>query len=310
MSMSRRNARTRDDATILGELAAVRSSALRDVDWMLMGLVAASFVIHFSFVGWLAHLDRPRSADPDELPDRFVQIALPPPPLAPVLDTPVARSEKHGFPSGKHVGAAPRRADLKASVSTLGVLSVIGARGEGGSLVDQLQRGDAGSDPDRAFASMGGVTLSGGDPRALKLAAGPGTRVGGGKLRIDGPANVAVGERASEHATHGVVLDVEPRQIEGALDPAIVARELRSRIGAVRACYERGLDHDHQLGGKLTLRFTLSAAGRVVSVDVESDTLHDDAVVSCIRARAQLWHFPESTGAASFSFPFVFQPAR
>jgi hypothetical protein len=51
----------------------------------------------------------------------------------------------------------------------------------------------------------------------------------------------------------------------GRLDGAQLAREIRVRLGALRACYERSLKRHPDLGGKLLVRLTITPAGTVYS---------------------------------------------
>src|SRR5262245_29209098 len=55
----------------------VRSSILQNMDWMLVAVVAASFILHFGFVIYLRNIDWPRKPDIEEIPDRFVQMLVP-----------------------------------------------------------------------------------------------------------------------------------------------------------------------------------------------------------------------------------------
>src|ERR1700761_2360657 len=55
----------------------VRSSLMQNLDWMLVAVVAASFVLHFGFVIYLRNIDWPRHPDVEEIPDRFVQMIVP-----------------------------------------------------------------------------------------------------------------------------------------------------------------------------------------------------------------------------------------
>jgi len=41
----------------------------------------------------------------------------------------------------------------------------------------------------------------------------------------------------------------------------LVSKEVRARIGAVKACYERALKRNPNLSGKIKVRWTITAAG-------------------------------------------------
>jgi len=62
-----------------------------------------------------------------------------------------------------------------------------------------------------------------------------------GSLRGAGAiAGGTTGAGVTEKRVSGVVRSEAPA-VDGALDPALVSKEVRARIGAVKACYERAL---------------------------------------------------------------------
>src|SRR5262249_15532417 len=147
---------------------------------------------------------------------------------------------------------------------------------------------------------------------SAKGGGGTGSLRGGGSLRAAGPGEVGTGERGGERAVKGIVKESAPTDVDGSLDPSVIIKEIRQRIGAVKACYESGIRRNPNIGGKLTLRFAVSSIGKVTKVDIENDTMHDDEVASCIKARVSSWRFPAppSGSTAEFSYPFIFQAAK
>jgi Ca-activated chloride channel homolog len=108
-----------------------------------------------------------------------------------------------------------------------------------------------------------------------------------------------------------VVKDSAPTDVDGSLDPSVIAKEIRSRLGAVKACYEAGLKRNPNIGGKIQLRFEVSSVGKVTSAEIENDTMHDDEVASCITSRVKTWRFPAPAGGSvQFSYPFIFQASK
>ena len=95
------------------------------------------------------------------------------------------------------------------------------------------------------------------------------------------------------------------------VNAAEVAKEVRTRLGAVKACYERGLKRNPNLSGKVVIHWTITQAGTVSGVDIEQDTLGDAEVASCIKSLIARWRFPApSGGSVEVSFPFVFQSSQ
>ena len=112
----------------------------------------------------------------------------------------------------------------------------------------------------------------------------------------------------------------QPLQVASSpFDPDEAVRQIRARMGGVRACYERASRFDPSLRGKLQLGFDISDSGQVASTEVEVNGLRVDAdeaiaasLTSCIRNQAINWRLaPEGpAGGAHFSYVFVFAAAN
>src|SRR5262245_17295068 len=81
----------------------------------------------------------------------------------------------------------------------------------------------------------------------------------------------------------------------GQQDPA-VQQEVRLQLAAVKRCYERSLQHNPNLSGKIVLRWTITAAGSVERVEVQSNTVRAPEVASCIKGLVAGWRFPARPG--------------
>jgi hypothetical protein len=145
--------------------------------------------------------------------------------------------------------------------------------------------------------------------RSAKGAGGTGSMRGGGSLRAGGPGEVGTGEKGSERAVRAVVKDSAPDTVDSTLDASAIANTIRRNLGGVRACYESGLKRNPNIGGKLSVRFAISTVGKVTSVDIENDSMHDDDVASCVKGKIQMWRFPPGQGG-DVVYPFVFQAAK
>ena len=84
---------------------------------------------------------------------------------------------------------------------------------------------------------------------------------------------------------------------------------MRPRAGEIRACYERGLKERPDLSGKVVLGWTISPAGTVEGVHVQSDTLQNPRVLDCMTSLVATWRFsaPLSGNAVQVAFPFFFK---
>jgi outer membrane biosynthesis protein TonB len=210
---------------------------------------------------------------------------------------------------------AERRARLSEQVKSTGLLKLLGAKADGdGSIADVLGKGDVDRDQEKAFQGVGGVGVANNNDqlRGIKSGGSGSGRVASvGGLRGGGSiAGGGTGAAASEKKVSGVVKSEAPA-VDGELDPAMVAKEVRTRLGAIKACYERALKRNPNLSGKVVIHWTITQAGTVSGVDVESDTLGDAEVASCIKSLVARWRFPApSGGSVEVSFPFVFQASQ
>jgi len=319
--------------------ASVRGSALTGVDWFFTIIASLSFLFHLIFVIYLRNVDWPRKPDIEAVPDRFVQMVVkkeekkPEPKKEEVAKTeeekkPEKKKEDEGKKAKKELSEeekaklaearakadAERRARLAEQVKSTGLLKLLGAKSEaGGSIADVLGKGDVDRDQEKAFQGVGGVGVASADSlHGIKSGgSGSGRVADAGSLR--GGAGIAGGETgkgAGERTVKGAIKTEAPA-VDGELDPNMVAKEVRSRLGAIKACYERALKRNPNLSGKVVIHWTITQAGTVSGVDVEQDTLGDAEVASCIKSLIARWRFPApSGGSVDVSFPFVFQASQ
>ena len=322
--------------------ASVRGSALSGIDWFFTTVAAVSFLLHLIFVIYLRNVDWPRKPDIEAVPDRFVQMVVkkeekkPEPKkeeVAKVDETKkeekkkgeeekkqapkkeLSEEEKAKIAEAKAKADAERRARLAEQVKSTGLLKLLGAKSDGGgSIADVLGKGDVNRDQEKAFQGVGGVGVASGNDslRGIKSGgSGSGRVADAGNLRGGaGIAGAETGKGAGERTVKAAIKTEMPA-VDGELDPNMVAKEVRSRLGAIKACYERALKRNPNLSGKVVIHWTITQAGTVSGVDVEQDTLGDAEVASCIKFLIARWRFPApSGGSVDVSFPFVFQASQ
>jgi TonB family protein len=285
---------------------------------------------------YLRNVDWPRKPDIEEIPDRFVQMVVkakpPEPPKTQITkdeksedktpDKAVASASSGKRAPKKEISAeekaridAERRARLADQVRNTGILKLLGARADGsGSIADVLGKGDVDRDQEKAFQGVGGLTVATSDAslRGVKSGTGGSGKVADiGSLRGSGTiAGGSTGVGAVEKRVSGVVKSEAPA-VDGELDPALVSKEVRARIGAVKACYERALKRNPSLSGKVKVRWTITAAGTVSGVDIADDSMGDSEVSSCIKQLVARWRFPAPAGGSvEVEFPFVFTASQ
>ena len=315
--------------------ASVRGSWMTGLDWAFTAIGSASFLAHLAFVMYLRNVDWPRKPDIEEIPDRFVQMAVKAkPPEAPKQQTTQDKTDdktpdkqlaansgakkaakRELSPDEKARLDAERRARLAEQVRNTGILKLLGAKADGsGSIADVLGKGDVDRDQEKAFQGVGGLTVATSEASLRGVKSGTG---GSGKVAdigsLRGAGTIAggnTGAGVTEKRVSGVVRSEAPA-VDGELDPALVSKEVRARIGAVKACYERALKRNPNLSGKIKVRWTITAAGTVSGVDISDDSMGDSEVSSCIKQLVARWRFPAPAGGSvEVEFPFVFTASQ
>jgi TonB family protein len=305
----------------------VRGSVLSQIDQFFFVILAVSLALHFSGATFIACQPMPeeRELSLDELPDRFVKAMMPvevkPPPQPQVAEAGPAKEEKEkekkeqpraDREGEKATSNAKAKADLQNKVARTGLLKVIGSVSGGGGAFEDVLGGSSGvGDVASALAGASGVgvatseALAAGGPRG----ASAGSAAGIGDLGTTGGGNVSLGEKAAATVRGGV--SMQTPEVESAdVDREKLAGFVRARKSAIQACYERELKRNPSLKGRVVVRFTITPQGTTSDVDIEENTLGDDAVASCIRTVIRGWRFPfKPDSDVPVAYPFVFAPA-
>jgi hypothetical protein len=95
-------------------------------------------------------------------------------------------------------------------------------------------------------------------------------------------------------------------KITGDIDKDLIRRIVRAHINEVRSCYNAGLTRDPNLGGRVTVQFSIIGNGKVSSSVVQENTTRDSEVGNCIAKAVKRWKFPRvnNGGTALVSYPF------
>ena len=95
--------------------------------------------------------------------------------------------------------------------------------------------------------------------------------------------------------------------VTGALPPEVVQRIVRQNFGRLRLCYEKALQKNDKLRGKLTARFEIDDKGAVGSAAVAGE-LKDDAFEKCLEQVFTGLSFPRpETGVVAVRIPLEFE---
>lgn len=303
----------------------VKGSFLANMDRLFLAILAASLLLHFSGATCIALKPKPveQELSLDELPDRFAKVLIPqkidePKPVQQEQkgneEKKEAKEEKKDTGEKKDVKPAgpAHREELQRKVASKGLLKILGSSGSGGGALEDVLGNSAGAeDIGAALAGAGGVgvatsdALGAGGPKG----GGSGQVAGIGDLGTSGGGNVNLGAH-KDVAVKGRVTDSTPDVDSSDVDPGAVARYVKMRIKAIQSCYEKELKRNPTLKGKVVVRFSITPSGRVGSVDIEENSLGNEAVGSCIRTYIRGWVFPfHPEDEVPVAYPFVFSPA-
>ncbi len=153
--------------------------------------------------------------------------------------------------------------------------------------------------------------------RTLKAGTKPDDELGQGGLGISsvglsgGQGSYGLGESERSSTTEGdsqkrkIMVHPGKGTVEGALDNALVRQIMHKRLRAFRYCYERALQKNPDLTGRVDTSFTITAAGR--TADVTAVGMHQE-VSDCVRRLLLRMRYPkpEAGGTTSVTYPFLF----
>jgi hypothetical protein len=296
--------------------------------WLVAGLGALLMMLLVSFLP-PDMMSLSGELDPNLRKSIPITVIPPMPPPTPLA----ARTAAAGAPraGGGSAGSTTRhptpvrktprsRATAAEEVRQRGVLGVLLAY-QGNSLTqlfsndDRLQPGPIAGLVDGSGTGPGGygiglgVTGSGFGPNS-----GPLNGIGPDRLGTGCDADCRAGElkasRLRQHQALGPQVEIGSVHTQGGLTKDIVRRIIRQHLNEVKYCYELQLPRHPELAGRITVQFTIAAEGNVTASLMQTSSLNNVAVESCIVQATRRWEFPRRTaGLTIVSYPFVLVPA-
>ncbi|MEW5851879.1 MAG: AgmX/PglI C-terminal domain-containing protein [Myxococcota bacterium] len=139
---------------------------------------------------------------------------------------------------------------------------------------------------------------------------------GGGNVQnigvIGSPDGVRNGTDVSlsdTRAKRRVEVDNRRSVVDGGLSKDEVGQVIRRYLSLVKHCYEKELNRNPNLAGKVHIGFTIAGTGRVSQAEVQESALDDDVVETCVLRVVQRMMFPppRGGGVVVVSYPFIFQ---
>ncbi len=298
----------------------------------------AAFMASAAFVGAMCGVlmsMSPASMDVDtiELPTRFAEIFLQDPVVERHMEQPEKLAESEGAKAKLDEGKTGRRdADMKIAKGDKVELAkaaldkeiaenagVLGALRESGDLDGVL--GNTGLSMD-IIGGIGGLIGGKGAQFGSGGLSSRGSGLGGGgtarglgglgnKGRGSGDSNYGTGDGIMGGKRTGEIRNPGGDSIViGQMDKAVVDAVVRRHLSNIRYCYQRELQRNPELIGKVTVKFVIAGDGSVSSATTKSSTLGNAAAESCINGRFMRMEFPEpkKNGIVIVTYPFLFAP--
>jgi hypothetical protein len=89
----------------------------------------------------------------------------------------------------------------------------------------------------------------------------------------------------------------------------VIQRIVRQNYGRFRMCYERGLQHNPNLEGRVAVRFVIGSDGTVNHAANGGSDLPSGEVVSCVVRAYYGLSFPQPEGGiVTVVYPIMFSP--
>ena len=161
------------------------------------------------------------------------------------------------------------------------------------------------------LGGLGGTnSLSAGGPsRALSGLGGGGGGLGAGGLGgSSGSGAAGPGGAGKKLNTTAVVVPEGDPSVEGQLTKEEIEAVIRANLAQIKACYERFLQGNRNLAGRVSTKFVIGTNGRVNAASVASSDLGSPGAESCMIGAIRRWKFPlpRGGGVVQVTYPFVF----
>jgi hypothetical protein len=221
-------------------------------------------------------------------------------------------ASKKGAPT---VDKDKREEDRKIAMDALAAL---GLKGPDGAVSNVLGPGGLGAGVNNALGGLRGAAM--GDAGGAGGLGSRGTGAGGGGDGL-GIGGIGSGTGRGSGGSGGVNLGgrgkgmtrIQPGKItyKGSLSREEIQRVIRRVMSQIRFCYERELNKDPNLNGKIVLQWTIAGTGLVKTASVAQSTMGSPAVEGCVTRIVQRLRFPQPKGGGEVfvTYPFVFSPS-
>jgi TonB family protein len=325
----------------------MRGPVMNTAEPLFFAIIIFSLVIHGGMIYWMnrIRIAPKQTLTIEQLPERLVKFVVEKPmPKKPVIDRAASDALKKEKPepalqqakpasgsdeveakrSAAQESAASRQVRVEKKIRTVGVLGLLagaGATATGPAVIDVLgangNRKERNQDLELALQNQAGLIKT--DNAAVlsrKLVSSKEVDMADRREEIDELLEIGSGTTRDLVKTGGSIVIRPPESIEGAAssnslrsDRSIGEVVARHR-GGIRLTYDKYLKRDPGMGGKITVRFTISASGSVVNVLILENTTGSAQFEQDLIRKIKLWKFEEVIeGDVTVTYPFLFNPS-
>lgn len=208
-----------------------------------------------------------------------------------------------------------REEDRKLAMDALAAL---GLKGPDGAVSNVLGPGGLGSGINNALGGLRGASM--GDAGGAGGLGSRGTGAGGGGNAL-GIGGLGSGTGRGSGGRGGIDLGgrgkgmtrVQPGKVihKGSLSREEIQRVISRVMNQIKFCYERELNKNPNLEGKLVASWVISGAGDVASANAAQNTMGSQPVEQCVMRIIKRLKFPQPKGGGQVfvTYPFVFSPS-
>ncbi|MDF1563513.1 MAG: AgmX/PglI C-terminal domain-containing protein [Deltaproteobacteria bacterium] len=314
------------------------------LDFYFTKVLSTSFMAHILFIAALLFTPinaEELSEDLFKNPNRFAKLIIKPPEtekkkfkdLSGIEEGKKAKDDEGKFGKKEEVKkeAAPskkgapvvdvdKREEDRKKVMQSGLLAALNAPDDGaasnvfgpGGLGTGINnalgglQGGAGMGDAHGVGGLGSRgTGPGGGGSALGIG-GLGTKGGGRGRGGYGSVDLGGKGRGKSNLSSGTTI------VKGGLDKEVIARIVRRHQNEIKYCYERELQKDPNLYGKIAILWIIDATGAVAKATVAQTTMGNSEVENCIITRVKRWRFPQPKGGGivQVTYPWIFKPSN
>jgi hypothetical protein len=194
---------------------------------------------------------------------------------------------------------------------TSGALKDIAGGGGGGDLSGVTGKLRAGLPGETTIREGKGLKGSGTGGGGTFVGSGPGgLGQKGTGLGREGTGRADFGKGGEARVTVRAEALTEEGTYQGDMDPSIIERIIKNHLGYIKWCYEKELNTNPEIEGKIVVDFIIGVEGMVTSSKVKNSSMGSDPVESCIARRIKTLRFPNpKSGIVQVFYPFIFRVA-